>query len=132
MSEKSKYIPLKELDIYILSRQLSAFAWGIYQRLDFQSRKIWGDQMISSMDSIGANIAEGYARFHFLERIRFYYISRASLSESVDHWIDLGFERKIVSNEEYKEIKIISKSLQIKLNHQIKIAYNAKDKNSSK
>ncbi|WP_288371596.1 four helix bundle protein [uncultured Algoriphagus sp.] len=132
MSEKSKYIPLKELDIYILSRQLSAFAWSIYQRLDFQSRKIWGDQMISSMDSIGANIAEGYARFHFLERIRFYYISRASLSESVDHWIDLGFERKIVSSDEYKEIKIISKSLQIKLNHQIKIAYNAKDKNSSK
>lgn len=131
-SKKSNYIPLKELDIYILSRRLSALAWVIYQRLDYQLRKIWGDQMISSMDSVGANIAEGYARFHFLERIRFYYISRASLSESVEHWIDLGFERKIVDEKEYREIFSISKSLQIKLNQQIKIAYDAKDKRSSK
>ncbi|TFV94273.1 four helix bundle protein [Algoriphagus kandeliae] len=131
-SKKSNYIPLKELDIYVLSRRLSALAWIIYQRLDYQLRKTWGNQMMSSMDSVGANIAEGYARFHFLERIRFYYISRASLSESVEHWIDLGFERKIVTEEEYKEIKTTSKELQIKLNHQIKIAYEAKDKDLSK
>lgn len=128
MESKSKYIPLKELEIYILSRQLSAKAWIVYQRLDYHLRKNWGDQMISSTDSVGANIAEGYARFHFLDRIRFYYIARASLSESVEHWIDLGLERKIVLEEEYQEIYSISKNLQIKLNRQIKIAYDAKKK----
>ena len=46
--------------------------------------------MLEAVDSVGANIAEGYARFHFLEKVRFYYISRASLSEGVEHWIDLG------------------------------------------
>ena len=132
MDKKSNYIPLKNLDVYVLSRKLSVLAWNIYQRLDYPLRKIWGDQMISSMDSVGANIAEGYARFHFLERIRFYYISRASLSESVEHWIDLGFERKIVSEDERQEILSIAKNLQIKLNLQIKIAYDAKDKSSSK
>lgn len=128
MESKSKYIPLKELEIYILSRQLSAKAWIVYQRLDYHLRKNWGDQMISSTDSVGANIAEGYARFHFLDRIRFYYIARASLSESVEHWIDLGLERKIVLEEEYQEIYSISKNLQIKLNRQIKITYDAKKK----
>jgi len=128
MESKSKYIPLKELEIYVLSRQLSAKAWNFYQRLDYHLRKNWGDQMISSTDSVGANIAEGYARFHFLDRIRFYYIARASLSESVEHWIDLGLERKIVLKEEYQEIYSISKNLQIKLNRQIKIAYDAKKK----
>jgi len=132
MDKKSNFIPLKELDIYVLSRQLSSKAWVIYQRLDYHLRKIWGDQMISSMDSVGANIAEGYARFHFLEKSRFYYISRASLSESVDHWIDLGLDRKIVTKEECQEIQVISKSLQIKLNRQIKISYEAKDKNLQK
>ncbi|WP_075351593.1 four helix bundle protein [Algoriphagus marinus] len=132
MESSSKYIPLKELDIYILSRQLSAKAWTIYQRLDYHLRKNWGDQMISSIDSVGANIAEGYARFHFLDRIRFYYIARASLSESVEHWISVGQERKIVLEEEYQEINCIAKNLQIKLNRQIKTTYDAKDKVSSK
>ena len=68
-------------------------AWEIYQRLTYQQRKVWGDQMLQAIDSVGANIAEGYARYHYLEKIRFYYISRASLSEGVEHWIDLGFER---------------------------------------
>jgi four helix bundle protein len=128
MESKSKYIPLKELDIYQLSRKLSSKAWSIYQRLDYHLRKNWGDQMISSIDSVGANIAEGYARFHFLDRIKFYYIARASLSESVEHWVDLGLERKIVLQEEFEEIYSISKNLQIKLNRQIKISYDAKKK----
>ncbi|MEN2283219.1 four helix bundle protein [Algoriphagus sp. SE2] len=128
MESKSNFIPLKELEIYQLSRRLSSKGWLIYQRLDYHLRKNWGDQMISSMDSVGANIAEGYARFHFLDRVKFYYIARASLSESVEHWIDLGFDRKIVFEEECIEIHSIAKSLQIKLNRQIKISYDAKKK----
>ncbi|EAZ80199.1 four helix bundle protein [Algoriphagus machipongonensis] len=111
METKSKFIPVKELEIYQLSRRLSSKAWSIYQRLDYHLRKNWGDQMISSIDTVGANIAEGYARFHFLDRVKFYYIARASLSESVEHWIDLGFERKIVLEEEYSKIHFIAKRL---------------------
>lgn len=126
MSEKSKYIPLKELTIYKLARELSAKAWLIYERLGYHQRKTWGDQMLEAVDSVGANIAEGYARYHFLERIRFYYISRASLSEGMDHWIDLGFERGIVVKEEHEAMFSIAKNLQIKLNGQIKTTYEAK------
>ncbi|MBC6368772.1 four helix bundle protein [Algoriphagus sp. AK58] len=126
MNEKSKYIPLKELTIYKLARELSAMAWLIYERLGYHQRKTWGDQMLEAIDSVGANIAEGYARYHFLERIRFYYISRASLSEGMDHWIDLGFERGIVAKEEHEAMFSIAKNLQIKLNGQIKTTYEAK------
>ncbi|GAB2488749.1 MAG: four helix bundle protein [Cytophagales bacterium] len=126
MGERSKYIPLKELTIYRLARELSAKAWLIYERLGYHQRKTWGDQMLEAIDSVGANIAEGYARYHFLERIRFYYISRASLSEGMDHWIDLGFERGVVTKEEHEAMFLIAKSLQIKLNSQIKTTYEAK------
>lgn len=128
MNEKSAYIPIHELEVYRISRKLSTNAWTVYQRLSFQEKKVWGDQMLSAVDSVGANIAEGYARFHFLDRVKFYYIARASLSESVEHWIDLGFERKIVIEDEHQEIHAIFKSLQIKLNKQIKISYEAKKK----
>jgi four helix bundle protein len=82
--------------------------------------------MLEAIDSVGANIAEGYARYHFLERIRFYYISRASLSEGIEHWIDLGFERGIVTEEEHESLFLTMKNLQIKLNAQIKATYDAK------
>jgi four helix bundle protein len=55
---KKKFIPLQNLEVYRLARKLSSLAWAIYQRLTFQQRKVWGDQMLSAVDSVGANIAE--------------------------------------------------------------------------
>ncbi|SDC66310.1 four helix bundle protein [Algoriphagus faecimaris] len=127
MEAKKKFIPVHELEVYRLARKLSSMAWNIYERLSFQQRKVWGDQMLESIDSVGANIAEGYARFHYLEKIRFYYISRASLSEGVDHWIDLGFERCIVSDQEFESINRLKTDIQVKFNNMIKATYSAKN-----
>lgn len=126
MEAKKKFILLRDLEVYRLARKLSSMAWNIYENLTFQQRKVWGDQMLESIDSVGANIAEGYARFHYLEKIRFYYISRASLSEGVDHWIDLGFERGIVSDQEFELFNRLKTDIQVKLNNMIKATYSAK------
>jgi four helix bundle protein len=84
-----KFIPLKDLVVYQLSRELSKIGWEIYESLDWRDKKIMGDQFIEATDSAGANIAEGYFRYHFLERIKFYYNSRGSLAESTEHWLKL-------------------------------------------
>jgi len=126
MNEKSAYIPIHELEVYRLSRKLSANAWNVYQRLSFQEKEVWGDQMLSAIDSVGANITEGYARFHFAEKSRFYYISRASLSEGVEHWIDLGYEKEIVSDQEFELFNQLRRDIQVKLNNMIKSTYSAK------
>ena len=126
MEPQKKFIPLHDLDVYHSARKLSSMAWIVYQRLSFQEKKVWGDQMLSAVDSVGANIAEGYARFHYLEKCRFYYISRASLSEGIEHWIDLGFERGIVNDQEYQELSKVRTDIQIRLNNMIKSTYNAK------
>lgn len=131
MEPKKKFIPLQDLEVYRLARKLSSIAWVIYQRLTFQQRKVWGDQMLSAADSVGANIAEGYARFHFSEKSRFYYISRASLSEGVEHWIDLGLEREIVSIQEFESFSKIRLDIQVKLNNMIKSTYTAKNQSKS-
>ena len=62
-----KFIPLKELEAYKLARELSKEAWVTYSKLSWQDKKIAGDQFMRAIDSIGANIAEGYLRFHYLE-----------------------------------------------------------------
>ncbi|WP_373397522.1 four helix bundle protein [Algoriphagus halophilus] len=127
MNEKSAYIPIHELEVYRLSRKLSTSEWTVYQRLSFQEKKVWGDQMLSAINSVGANIAEGYARFHFSEKSRFYYISRASLSEGVEHWIDLGFERGVVSDQEFLLFNQLRRDVQVRLNNMIKSTYSAKN-----
>lgn len=85
---KRKYIELYDLDVYKLAREYSKEGWKIYDRFGWHTQKIMGDQMIESVDSVGANIAEGYGRFHYLDKHRFYYNARGSHLES-RHWIGL-------------------------------------------
>ena len=125
--ENKPYIPLKDLKVYQLARKLSALAWSIYSKMSFEDKKTIGDQFIRSTDSIGANIAEGYSRFHYLDKVRFYYNARASQSEATDHWLDLLFERNKISQDIFDEYNSISKDLQIKLNNFIKTTKDEKD-----
>ncbi len=110
------YITLDNFKVYQLAKEYSKEARKVYETLGWQIKKIIGDQFVRSVDSVGANIAEGYGRYHYLDKIKFYYISRGSLLES-KHWLDLLFERKIINQEIYNQI--------IKLYNNIKPALNA-------
>lgn len=90
---KKNYISLDKLEIYKSSRQLSKIGWKMYQNLTWQEKKLVGDQFIRSLDSVGANVVEGYGRFHYLDKVKLYYNARGSLSES-KHWLELLFERQ--------------------------------------
>jgi four helix bundle protein len=126
MDEKKGYIKLEDLEVYQLSRSLSKKAWDIYSKLNWQMKKIMGDQFIESSDSIGANIAEAYGRYHYLDRIRFLYNSRGSKLEAINHWLSLMHERKLISDEEFNEVKGIAEKLAVKLNNYIQSIYNSK------
>lgn len=119
--ETTKYIALKDLQVYQLSRKLSSLAWDIYSSLNYEQKKTIGDQFIRSADSVGANIAEGYARYHYLEKVRFYHFSRGSLSEACQHWAELMLERKIISQPMFDALQEIHKPLEVKLNNFIAV-----------
>lgn len=123
----SNYITLNNLQVYQLSRLLSKHAWGVYKNLDWQTKKVIGDQFIRSIDSIGANIAEGYSRYHYLDKIKFYYNARASHSESILHWLNLLKERFLIKDDDYQKKKIIFNELAPKLNSFIRSNYKAKN-----
>lgn len=125
--EKKKYIKLQELEVYQLAREISKQAWLIYQKLYWQDKKNMGGQFISSTDSIGANIAESYGRFHYLDKVKFLYYSRASMFESINHWLELLMEREKISQAEFDEIKAKAETLSIKLNNYITSIYNSRN-----
>lgn len=85
--------------------------------MNFEDKKHIGNQFLRSVDSIGANIAEGYGRYHYLDKVRFYYNSRASHFEAFGHWLELMAERKKISEDEFNSIGDTDLTLQIKLNN---------------
>ena len=113
------YIPLKDMEIYKLSRELSSMMWTIYEGMTWQIHKIIGDQAITSCDSVGANIAEGYARYGQKDKIRFYIYSRGSLLEFAGHWLELMHEREFIDTKNFKLMKNKAKVLEVKLNNYI-------------
>lgn len=125
--KKKEYIPLQNLEVYQLARELSKKAWVIYEKMSWQEKKIIGDQFISSIDSIGANIAEGYGRFHYLDRVRFLYNARGSMLEAINHWLELLLERNKVSQSDFDEMKQLAEKLSIKLNNFIRSIYESKN-----
>jgi four helix bundle protein len=125
-----KFIALEDLVVYRLSRELSKIAWIAYQKLDWKQQKLIGDQFLRSTDSIGANIAEGYSRFHFLDRVKFYYQARASLAEAANHWLPLLVERTLIEKILAEEYTKNSKELSLKL--QNFIASNMRSKQNLK
>ncbi len=94
MSDKN----LGSLQVYKVSLEISHKAWNIYSSLPNEFRFNIGSQFIRSVDSIGANIAEGYGRYHFKDKIKFYYNARGSLWES-KHWFLLLYHRKLIDQE---------------------------------
>jgi four helix bundle protein len=89
--------------------------------LNFDDKKHIGDQFLRSVDSIGANIAEGYGRFYYLDKVRFYYNARASHFEAFIHWSELLLEREKISQVEFDSINDKASILQVKLNNFITI-----------
>ena len=119
------YIPLEDLKVYQLSVDFSNEGWKIYESLDWKLQKVIGDQFIRSVDSVGANIAEGFGRYHYLDKIKFYYFARGSLFES-RHWIELLFKRKIIDEQKYFELIEIYNNIKPALNGLINSIYKNK------
>ncbi|MDD3887816.1 MAG: four helix bundle protein [Patescibacteria group bacterium] len=117
-----KYLKLGDLPVYRMSLELSNYSWIIYESLGWQDKKVFGDQYIRSIDSIGANIAEGYGRYHYKDRIKFYYNARGSLIEA-KHWSLLLKNRKKISNKVFNDLLQRLNNIHKSLNTYIKMCY---------
>lgn len=108
-----------ELDVYRLAEELSDLIWFAYDRWDGKVQHTLGQQAIRAVDSIAANIAEGYGRFTPADRRKFYLYSRGSFEET-KCWLRKAFRRNIISAAEVDVYKKLIDELGPKLNAFIK------------
>ncbi len=118
MSEQ-KYIPLEELDIYILAREIGEIVWNTVDEWEYFPKITVEKQWTEAADSIAANISEGYGRFHFKDKRNFYFNSRGSLSETKT-WATKAKNRKLLSEADYSSLYEKLKKLHLGLNNHIK------------
>ncbi|MBD2604881.1 four helix bundle protein [Scytonema hofmannii FACHB-248] len=84
----------ESLEFYKDSLKLLKAAYRLADSLPDYERFNLSDQLRRAACSIVLNIAEGYGRYHYLERLRFLYIARGSLAETKSAFIiaeNLGY-----------------------------------------
>jgi four helix bundle protein len=115
----NNYMKLLDLEVYIISLEIAEDIWNIVIKWDKFAKNTLGYQIVRALDSIGANISEGYGRFHYKDRKRFYYFSRGSLYETIT-WVSKSYKRNLIPKEDYLKLQKQLKNLSIKLNNFIK------------
>jgi four helix bundle protein len=98
------YLKLNDIEAYRISFHLSNYVWNIvYPGWDFFAKKTIGSQMVNAIDSISANIAEGFGRHFKKDKVNFYRYSKGSLKESYD-WNEKAKVRSLITAEQYNHI----------------------------
>ncbi len=105
----------EDLDVYKLAEKLANEVWFLVKEWDYFTKDTMGKQIVSSADSVCANIAEGRGRYNDPDNRRFVKIARGSLSETIN-WLRLAYARKLLSSEQVNKLKPIIDELLPKLN----------------
>lgn len=110
---------LTDLEVYRLSEELSDIVWNIVIKWDYFSKETIGKQLVKASDSIAANIAEGYGRYHYKENKNFCYFARGSLEETKT-WMRKSVRRGLLDPSKHEELFSIMEKLPKLLNSYIK------------
>lgn len=110
---------LKDIDAYVRAFKLSNYIWNLVIGWDSFAKYTIGKQFVDAVDSVSANIAEGFGRYSKKDRIRFYRISNGSLSESQD-WNYKSIQRNLLTSEQFDYISKELKALPLEINQLIK------------
>jgi four helix bundle protein len=112
-------VKLEELQVYQLSMSVAERIWNIVIEWDYFSKEVVGKQLMKAIDSVAANLSEGFGRYFYKENKQFCYYSRGSLFETKT-WIRKAKERKLIDEKIYLELIKELDTLGVKLNNYIK------------
>lgn len=115
-----KYIKLEDLSAYNRSVELADYVWEVVVTWDWFTKKTVGGQFVEAIDSISANIAEGFGRYHKKDKIKFYVNARGSVYEAAN-WCNRAIKRILVSQEQSQKILSSLRYLPKEINYLIKI-----------
>ena len=88
-----------DLRILQATETVSDDLWKLVLTWDKFAKDVVGKQLTRVADSIGANIAESYGRFHYGDKINFLYYARGSLFET-KYWLNRCSARNLISENQ--------------------------------
>jgi len=115
-----KTFKLEDISAYRTASELGDYVWDIVIKWDYFPKTTLGVQFTEAIDSIAANIAEGFGRYHKRDKIKFLYNSRASVFESA-HWCKKAYKRRLISEKENNHILGELRKLPKEINYLIKL-----------
>ncbi|MFM2387718.1 MAG: hypothetical protein RL660_2475 [Bacteroidota bacterium] len=119
MEDQKQYLTLNSIEAYTSAFKLSNKVWDVVAIWENFARQTIGKQFVRAIDSISANIAEGFGRFHKREKVQFYRIAKASAVESLD-WNQKAKTRNLLNESDYNFIFAELKELPRLINTLIK------------
>lgn len=118
---------LEDLEVYQLAESFGDEVWFLVHEWEYFAKDTLGKQLVRSADSISANIAEGYGRYHYKENKNFCYFSRGSIIETKG-WLKKSKNRQLLSEEKFDLLYEKLQTIHIKLNAYIKFIGNSGNK----
>ncbi|MEK7575474.1 MAG: four helix bundle protein [Patescibacteria group bacterium] len=116
-----------DLDVWEKGHQLVLEIYRITK--DFPKEEKFGiiDQLRRAASSITANIAEGFERYHFNDKIKFYYQARGSVAE-VQNFLILSKDLGYIKTEKCEELNNQADIIRQLINGLIRSISNQKEK----
>lgn len=105
----------EDLRAWQLARRLMSECHKLAATLPAIERFDLAPQIRRSSKSTMANISEGYGRYHYLDCLRFYYIARGSLSETINHIIT-AHDLNYMDDQRYQELYNLGRETERALN----------------
>ncbi|MFZ2970918.1 MAG: four helix bundle protein [Minisyncoccia bacterium] len=96
-----------DLDAWKINYELTLIIYRITEKFPKSEKFGIIDQLRRASSSIIANIAEGWGRYHFSDKIRFFYQARGSNAE-VQNFIILAKGLGYLNQEDYDRIEMIT------------------------
>lgn len=118
-----KYLTIDDLRAYKIATELSDYIHAIVMQWDWFNKRTLAIQWVDATDSIAANIAEGFGRFHKRDKQKFYYNARGSALESI-HWAKRASARGLISSTQLVSVLQKLEELPKEINYQIRITEN--------
>ncbi|HKY83310.1 MAG TPA: four helix bundle protein [Anaerolineales bacterium] len=94
---------LEDLEVLSEAQVISDELWNRVLKWERLARDVVGEQLVRAADSVGANIAEAFGRYHYADKIRFLYYARGSVFET-RYWIGRARARQLMSDTDFAHL----------------------------
>lgn len=106
----------EDLEVWRLSQVLAKEIYSLTSKFPQDEKYGLTSQLRRAAVSIGANIAEGFGRFHLKDSVKFLYNARGSLLEVKSHLL-ISKEIGYLSDSELEKFILEIRNLGVKLNN---------------